>query len=285
MPFQTNLGSHEKLCGRSHPPSQTTGHLASSDAGLPGPSGRSSVIWVAGSVATKLLIVALLFAAPLVSYSQKMSDKPQLKVKHIASDFAVSDLDNAAWESSFQANLGGYWDGTEASPGRRANATLLWSDTALYVRFVANQTEPLVVAEKPDLSKKAMNLWDRDVVEIFVAPDKKEPRKYFEFEAAPTGEWLDVGLDSTSGKRVSDWNYTSSMEAAAKIEKDRVVIAMKIPWKAFGRTPKAGDVWLGNLLRCVGKDPDRGYLAWSPTMTKTPNFHVPERFGEFHFAK
>lgn len=214
-----------------------------------------------------------------------MSDKLRFNLKYIASDFAVSDLDNAAWKSAFHANLGRYWDGSEARVGRRANAKTLWSNTALYVRFVANQSEPLVVAEKADLSKKAMNLWDRDVVEIFVAPDKKEPRKYFEFEAAPTGEWLDVALDSTSGKRVTDWDYSSGMEAAAKIEGDRVIIAIKIPWSAFGKRPKEGDVWLGNLLRCVGKDPGRGYLAWSPTMTDEPNFHVPERFGEFHFVK
>ena len=75
------------------------------------------------------------------------------------------------------------------------------------------------------------------------------------------------------------------METAAKVESGRVVIAMKIPWSAFGKKPKPGDIWLGNILRCVGIDPDRGYLTWSPTMTKQPDFHVPERFGEFHFIK
>ncbi len=32
------------------------------------------------------------------------------------------------------------------------------------------------------------------------------------------------------------------------------------------------------LYRMEGKSP-RKYLAWSPTRTKTPNFHVPEAFG------
>jgi hypothetical protein len=214
-----------------------------------------------------------------------MPDKLQFNVKYAATDFSIADLDNAAWNSAFHVGLDRYWNGRNAPLGRRAKAKLLWSDTALYVLFEANQTEPLVVAEKPDRKKKVMNLWDRDVVEVFLAPDRNEPRKYFEFEAAPTGEWLDVALDSTSGKRVSDWDYKSGMEAAAKIEAGRVVIAMKVRWKAFGKTPKAGDVWLGNLLRCVGKDPDRGYLTWSPTMTEEPNFHVPERFGEFHFVR
>jgi Carbohydrate-binding family 9 len=62
-------------------------------------------------------------------------------------------------------------------------------------------------------------------------------------------------------------------------------MAIKIEWKAFGKTPKIGDVWLGNIFRCIGKDPTRGYLAWSPTMTKEASFHVPEKFGEFEFGK
>lgn len=234
---------------------------------------------------SKGLILACFLSVPSWVVPQKMSEKLQINVKYISTDFAVSDLNNDLWNSAAGAQVDRYWDGKQASEGRRSVAHILWSDTAIYIRFAANQKEPLVVAGKPDLSKKAMNLWDRDVVEIFLAPDRKEPRKYFEFEAAPTGEWLDVALDSTGGKRVSDWEYKSGMESAAKIEDGRVVIAMKIRWTAFGKKPKAGDVWLGNLLRCVGKDPGRGYLAWSPTMTEQPNFHVPSRFGEFHFVK
>ena len=214
-----------------------------------------------------------------------MSDRLQFNIKHIKADLSPSEFSSDAWKSAHHAGITKYWDGNDAPLGRRSTARLLWSDSALYVLFDSNQTEPLVVAEKPDLKQKAMNLWDRDVVEIFVAPDRNEPRRYFEFEAAPNGEWLDVALDSTSGKRVSDWKFASGMQTAAKVESGRVVIAMKIPWSAFGKKPKPGDIWLGNILRCVGRDPDRGYLTWSPTMTKQPDFHVPERFGEFHFIK
>lgn len=231
------------------------------------------------------MVAALILSLPVVVISQDMSPKLQFNIKYMRSDFRVTDLNNNLWKTALHAGLDRYWDGSDAPVGRRSTVKLLWSDSGLYVRFDANQTEPLVVREKPDITKKTMNLWDRDVVEIFLAPDKKEPRKYFEFETAPTGEWIDVALDSTSGKRVSSWDYTSGMQSAAKIEDGRVVIAMKIPWTAFRKTPKIGDVWLGNLFRCVGKDPERGYLAWSATMTPEPSFHVPERFGEFHFVK
>lgn len=213
------------------------------------------------------------------------SSRPSLNIKNINADFAVSDVSNAQWKKAEQVSVNRYWSGGEAPKGRRFSARLLWSKTALYVRFEANQDEPLVVSDKPDLRKKTMGLWDRDVCEVFVAPDLSEPRKYFEFEVAPTGEWLDVALDLTSGTRVSDWAYASGMESFARVEMGKVVMAIKIPWTALGRTPKTGDVWLGNLLRCIGKDPDRGYLAWQPTLTKEPAFHVPEKFGEFRFVK
>jgi hypothetical protein len=210
--------------------------------------------------------------------------RPSLTIKHIKADFAVSDLANPLWKNADPVSIDRYWSGEKAPAGRHFNARLLWSKTALYVLFEARQDEPLVVSDKPDLKKKTMGLWERDVVEIFVAPDDKEPRKYVEFEVAPTGEWLDVALDLTSGTRVSDWSYASGMESFARVERSKVLMAMKIPWSAFGRTPRPGDVWLGNLLRCIGKDPTRGYLAWQPTLTKQPAFHVPEKFGEFRFV-
>ncbi|MGB7208956.1 MAG: carbohydrate-binding family 9-like protein [Pyrinomonadaceae bacterium] len=212
-----------------------------------------------------------------------MSKSYQLRIIYNSSDFAISDLTNKLWEKADAVIVKKYWSGKTASAGRQFTARLLWSDTALYVRFEAKRSDPLVISDLPDLSKKTLGLWDRDVCEIFLAPDKNEPRKYFEFEVAPSGEWVDVELDVTTGERKSDWDYGSGMESAVKVEKDKIVMAIKIGWKAFGDKPKTGDIWLGNLFRCVGKDPDRGYLAWSPTMTKNPNFHVPEKFGQFIF--
>src|SRR4030095_11273578 len=119
---------------------------------------------------------------------------------------------------------------------RQFRVRMLWSDVALYVRFEANQYEPLSVSEQPILDSKTINLWDRDVCEIFLAPDAKEPRKYFEFEVAPTGEWIDVALDATSGKRFTDWAYASGMESAAVIGKGVITMAIKVPWRAFGKT-------------------------------------------------
>ncbi len=206
-----------------------------------------------------------------------------IKIAHVKNDFSISELDNRTWKQAQDVLIDKYWSGETAPDGRRFKAKLLWSDSALYVRFEANQSEPLVVSDKPNLKTKTRGLWDRDVCEIFLAPDKNQPRKYFEFEIAPNGEWIDLGIYQKPSERITDWDYNSGMKSAAKIENDKVVMAIKIAWKAFGKKPKKGDVWLGNLFRCVGTGETRGYLAWSPTLTKEASFHVPEKFGEFVF--
>ena len=209
--------------------------------------------------------------------------KDGLSIRH-TKDFAIDDLDAAEWKKASETVITKYWSGASAPAGRGLRARMLWSKNALYVRFEADQNEPLVVSEKPDLSKKVRGLWDRDVCEIFIAPDAKNRNKYFEFEIAPTGEWIDLGLEVTPKERRTDWDYRSNMTSSARIDDRIIVMAIKIPFASLGKTPKAGDVWLGNLFRCVGKDPTRSYPAWQPTMTKEPAFHVPEKFGQFEFV-
>ena len=208
-----------------------------------------------------------------------------VRVAKLSDDFAITEFENKLWSKAKENLIDKYWSGTIAPHGRHFKTRLLWSDTALYVRFEANQTEPLIISEKANLKTKTHGLWERDVCEIFIAPDIANPRQYFEFEIAPNGEWIDLGIYQKPDERVTVWDYASRMKSAAKIEKDKVWMALKIEWQAFGKTPKAGDVWFGNLFRCVGAGETRGYLAWSPTETKEPTFHVPEKFGEFEFVE
>lgn len=209
----------------------------------------------------------------------------KIKVPHIKTDFFIDDFDNANWKRTEEISIENYWSGEKAETGRHAKAKLLWSENALYVYFEANQFEPLIVNSVPDLKTKTVGLWERDVCEIFVAPDIKAPQKYFEFEIAPTGEWIDLAILQLPEKRETDFDYDSGMQSAAWIEKDKIWMAIRVEWKAFSRKPNANGVWKGNLFRCVGAGKTRGYLAWQPTLTAQPNFHVPERFGEFVFIK
>ena len=151
------------------------------------------------------------------------------------------------------------------------------------MRFVGNQKESLVVSENPRTDKKTLGLWDRDVCEIFLAPDPSNISRYFEFEAAPTGEWVDLGITLTPSGRLTDWDYASGLEAAARIDKDQLLVGMRIPWSDVLPKPEPGALWRVNVFRCVGPEAPERYLAWLPTRTPEPNFHVPEAFGWLRF--
>ena len=207
----------------------------------------------------------------------------RVEIPQIETDFSIDDFNNASWQNGAEISIKKYWSGENAPIGRHTKAQTLWTKTALYVRFEAAQNEPLILSETPNLKTKTRGLWDRDVCEIFLAPKREDFRHYFEFEVAPNGEWIDLGIYQKPDERITDWNYKSGMQSAAKIEKDNDFITLKVEWKAFAKTPKTGDVWLGNIMRCVGAGATRGYLTWQPTFTKEPSFHVPEKFGEFEF--
>jgi hypothetical protein len=109
------------------------------------------------------------------------------------------------------------------------------------------------------------------------------PGRYFEFEASPLGEWIDLAISVKSGGRETDFEFHSGMTTAALVRKDQMIISMQIPWSRFLPRPQKGDAWRVNLFRCVGVGDER-YLAWRPTYAAEPNFHVPEVFGWLRFT-
>ena len=216
-----------------------------------------------------------------------VNDEQVIVAHRVNLDLMAGDLDHAVWDEVHAVSIVRYWSGEAAPLDRHAQARLVWSDAALCVRFVCRQNEPLVVSDAPETTTKTLGLWDRDVCEIYVAPDASAPERYFEFEAAPTGEWLDLAIHHARGRRETDWEYASGMSAAARIEAEWIKISMRIPFTAFGRMPQIGERWRANLFRCIGRGEAhaRGYLAWQPTYAAQPNFHVPQVFGWLEFGE
>ena len=189
----------------------------------------------------------------------------------------------ASWSSCKPVFITHLWSGVDAPPERHAEVRLCWNDKGLFAQFVCQQHEPLVVAEHPVTDQKTLGLWDRDVCEVFLAPDTSNPHHYFEFEAAPTGEWIDLGIQVKAVGRETEWDYASGMQASGSIFSERIEVEIFIPWGKRIPKPVAGDGWRVNLFRCVGSDEATRYLAWRPTRTPEPNFHVPEAFGILRF--
>jgi alpha-galactosidase len=208
-----------------------------------------------------------------------MSSSMMIAAYYTANDLSAADLDHAEWYRVKAIPLTRYWSGKPAPVDRHAEARILWSDESLCIRFVCRQTEPLIVSSNPQTERKTMGLWERDVCEVFLAPNPVQPNRYFEFEAAPTGEWVDLAVHLKPGQRETEWDFVSGMTTTARIGEGQTTIAMRIPWGDRIHRPQRGEKWRANLFRCVGSNNLRGYLAWQPTHTEQPNFHVPETFG------
>lgn len=198
--------------------------------------------------------------------------------------FDATTFDESIWRKCQAAEIKFFWSGDVAPPERHAQARVVWTDEALCVRFDCAQRENFVVSDTPQTATKTIGLWNRDVCEVFLVPFEDEPHKYFEFEVAPSGEWLDLEIEWSGRERRTNWEYESGMKVLTKISENSFAVLLRVEWQAFKVSrPKINDKWRVNFFRCVGSDEATRYLAWRPTRTAKPNFHVPGAFGEMRF--
>jgi hypothetical protein len=134
-------------------------------------------------------------------------------------------------------------------------------------------------------------LYEEDVVELFLAPERLE--EYFEIEVSPVGTVFDARIASPDGVRATmrvdrDWNCIGIYTAARRVtERDgmtSVDIVVRIPFAALEReTPRGGETWRANFFR-IDRSPGRDeFSAWQPTMKTPADFHVTAVFGTLRF--
>ena len=212
-----------------------------------------------------------------------MIQKPTIRAPYSELSLTAKAFDHPEWTRAHPIQITRKWSGEDAPASRHAEAGIIWTDESLLVRFICRQEEPLTVNSNPQFDKKTLRLWDKDVCEIFIAPDPQTPGRYFEFEASPLGEWIDLAISFEPIGRRTDFEFHSGMTVATIVRGDQMTIVMQIPWSQSLPLPEKGDRWRVNLFRCVGVGDDR-YLAWQPTYTAEPNFHVPEVFSWLCFT-
>lgn len=186
----------------------------------------------------------------------------------------------AEWQGARPVAFCSDWEGENPDPGRETKVRVLWSPRTLNLRFDCRYRELYLFADA-DANGRRDHLWDRDVAEAFLQPDPSRERYYREFEVSPNGMWIDLDI-SPSGLA----DLKSGLKRAVFLdEKSRTWAAeLAIPMKSLTAhfDPKA--VWRANFYRVEGTKEQRAYLAWQPTNTPQPNFHVPSAFGRLRFA-
>jgi len=141
-------------------------------------------------------------------------------------------------------------------------------------------------------------LYKQEVFEVFISKGKEVQEGYFEIEINPNNA-LFLARINTAYK--SDKTFNIAMLDPDKeglvhtVEKNITTNSwkgyIKIPLKLLGRPmPAAAVIYRLNIYRIISqvdhteKDWENDsqtstYACWSSTLTKNPQFHVPERFG------
>ena len=187
--------------------------------------------------------------------------------------------DESEWKRAQPALFCHDWQGKNSDPQRQTAVSLLWDAHSLYLRFFCGYCEINVFADS-DLSGRRDELWDRDVVEVFLQPDRFDEKYYKEFEVSPNGQWLDLDI-TPEGLR----HITSGIQSRVRIDEQARVWTAELAVPIASVTTKfdPAEPWRVNFFRCEGLDPERFYSSWQPTETSEPNFHVPQKFGWLRF--
>ncbi|PYT73367.1 MAG: hypothetical protein DMG39_06675 [Acidobacteria bacterium] len=185
-----------------------------------------------------------------------------------------------SWDQARPLRFNADWQEKHADPERATEVRLLWTPDTLFLRFLARY-RTITVFPDAEPNGRRDQLWDRDVAEAFLQPDRSNLRRYKEFEVSPNGFWID--LDIAPGEKR---DLKSGLKRRViRNEAQKIWIAeLAIPMKCLVAKFNPAARWRVNFYRVEGAKEPRFYSAWRPTGTVEPNFHVPEAFGELIFA-
>jgi alpha-galactosidase len=217
----------------------------------------------------------------MVLSSMMMSRSKEIVAAYVAHEVELNASQAAEhWETARPVAFWTDWQGKNPDPGQETVVRVLWTPRTLYLRFECHYRE-LYLFSDAEPSGRRDHLWDRDVAEAFLQPDPSRERFYREFEVSPNGMWIDLDI---SPDGLAD--LRSGLQRSVFLdEKSQVWTAeLAIPMGALTSNFDSNAVWRANFYRIEGTKDPRKYLAWQPTGTPQPNFHVPSAFGTLRFA-
>ncbi len=248
-------------------------------------SQNGNVPWSLRQVSAGFIILTAILGCPAFMIGQNNAPQCELPTGEAVAAYIAHDLKldarhpAAEWQRASAVSFCTDWQGKHPDSRRETTVRVLWSDRSLYLRFESRYRE-LFLFDDSDASGRRDHLWDRDVAEAFLQPHPSRERYYREFEVSPNGMWIDLDIfpgglaDLKSGLQRSVFLNQESHTWAAELA---------IPFTALTSHFDPAAIWRANFYRIEGTKEPRAYLAWQPTHTPEPNFHVPSAFGTLRF--
>ena len=233
---------------------------------------------------TLLIVFLILFT---VSSIQTLSGQDTITVKKCI-DFKVSgDGNSPEWNNTGWTMIA---NRTINPVKYSTRIKVLYSEKGMYFLFDCEDSKitATIMADNQDL-------WNEDVVEVFLWPDDSLPI-YFEYEISPLNFELPIIIPNIQGKHFGwlPWHYEGDRriihetsvtggkkESGASISgwKAEFFIPFKLMDPMSNVPPVPGTIWKGNFFR-MDYDSSRNSYSWKKT-NKT--FHDLDNFGKLIF--
>lgn len=246
-----------------------------------------------------LFVLALQF---LFAQNDDAANKNILNVKSttdftVTGDGSAENWQNAGWnillQHSAKSLKNADWNISPQLSGDKnveykTAFKILYSNKGVYCLF---RCEDSVITAT--LKGDFLNLFEEDVVEVFLRPDSNLP-VYFEYELSPLNFELPILILNNNEKIMGwqPWPYKGGRKTthAVKINEENRG-SKRITWTAEvfipftllepvnNVPPKKGTQWRANFYR-IDYDRNPVYFGWQLTRQ---SFHDPERFGILEF--
>jgi len=203
-------------------------------------------------------------------------------------DFEVNGIGNSEfWQNTQWINLG--LQG-KTNSSYQTKVKVLYSETGIYFLFNC-EDKKLTSTMKADY----LNLWEEDVVEVFLWTDENFP-VYFEYELSPSNYELPIIVPNNKGTFLGwlPWHYEGDRKtrhATSTIYENKAkagnlscwIAEFFIPYKLLtplnNVPPASGTRWRANMYR-IDYDNGEAQFAWQNT---NGSFHEYNKFGTFIF--
>lgn len=223
--------------------------------------------------------------APASAVAPASEDSGEVRATRLRGEVPAMDgVVDAVWATAPPVTWDTDWSGKPT--GVRTTARFLWSERALYMLWELEGAGLNTDTSRP-LEQERARLYQEDSVELFLTPDPAHPRRYFEVEVGPFGHVFDIDVDRDKKREDVAWSSHAKVgtrrDAAGR--KATIEVALSAPELVAALAP--GKRLPLGLFRMEGKREagrERLYLAFRPTRTPKPNFHVPEAFGRLVLA-
>lgn len=239
------------------------------------------------SVIVGILLILVLVPPRVQAGDSPYSSNARTYSHSVAHDFTPDgDLSKEVWRQAEWVQFDHDMSGKRTYAEAETRVASVWTAAYLYFAFRCRYTT-LNVYEGDDITKERWELWNRDVVEVFINPEPQRVNHYYEFEVAPNNQWIDLEIDKEKNP-FNDTNWNSHFDHATRVDtKDHEwTCEMRIPVKAMGVAVRPDSEWRVNFYRAdgPGDDAQRRFMCWS-TIPEGRTFHVPTRFGILRFVK